>query len=124
MDVSELDDGYRIAWGYGGPSGEIRDKPVQVDHLRHSLQLYHAGYHQFSSHVPEGLASCLKVLIGTLIVILADMSHLFKDFKGRTALYEGWRKANATFSPGSQEYAQYMKQVSLHAVVLQAGGSM
>jgi len=89
VDRSELDGGYRIAWRYDGLPGKIRDKPVQVDHL-----------------LSEGLASCLKVLIGTLIVILANIFYLFKGFKGQTTLYEGWHKANTTFSPGSQEYTQ------------------
>ncbi len=67
-----LDDGYRTAWGSGGPPTDVGDKPIQADNLRHFLQLYHAGYHQFSSHVPEGFNSCFKVLIGSVLFILAD----------------------------------------------------
>jgi len=68
--------------------------------------------------------SCLKVLIGSVVVIVADLKFLFNKFKGRRRLYEEWYKANAPFTPGSVKYNQYMEQVILDPVVLKSGDSM
>ena len=68
--------------------------------------------------------SCLKVLIGSIVIILANVRFVFYGFKGRHRLYEEWHKANVPFTPGSEKYNQYMEQVQLNLVVLKSGDSM
>lgn len=108
-DNSEFDDGYRVSWGNLLPiTLEERDKPVKVDHYRHFLQLFHRGYHQFTTHAPEGMATCFKVLIGSILLIILDTVPDFNDFQGRGVLYQKWNRANIQFAPGTPSYATYM----------------
>jgi len=97
------------------------DKPVDVDHLRHHLQLYHAGYHQFVSHFPEGMAYSPKVLTGSIALIVPSGTPLSE---GRAKLYSEWRKIDVAYTPGAKIYPGHNRGVYVHILILKAGDVM
>jgi len=80
----------------GPPGKKTRDKPVQVDHLQHHLQLFHCRYHQLFSHPAKGMARSIKVLI-EIVVLLYDGLYLASQFETLDKLYQEWHKVEGLF---------------------------
>ena len=119
-----LDDCYRIAWGSCFPYDlDHNDRPMRVDHCRYFLQLFHWGYHKFVSRVSEGMACCMRVLHGTIGLVIPDPSNIFSEFRGRDHIFEFWQTLNVDFNPGTTQYKKYIA-TSMRTIILKAADTM
>jgi hypothetical protein len=83
--------------------------------------MFHWGYHHSTTRAPEGMACCMRVLIGTIMLVVSE--NLLTNYKGRQSIFQNWRRFDIKIIPGSDKYERYMSY-SLSTILLKAADTV